>query len=351
MISGKKLIDWYYSKKRDLPWRHTRDPYHIWISEVILQQTRIDQGLPYYLRFVEHFPDIESLAKSDEQVVLKIWQGLGYYSRARNLHAAAKQILENHNGIFPESYDEIRRLKGLGDYSAAAVASLAFGHSYPVVDGNVIRLFSRLFAIDEPVDKKPARKKITDLACTMMAGLIPGDFNQAAMEFGALVCKPAMPLCDDCCMKTECRAFQLNIVGLLPFKSARITPRTRFFHYCPVTYSSGSEKRIFLRHRKEADIWKNLYDFPCIETADEKFPENLPELLFKGNENLLQSRPKEIFGPIQHILTHQRLVARFYWFDFSGEINLPYLSIPLDDVNKYPVPRLIDKFLRGQKFI
>ena len=220
------LEQWYNKNKRDLPWRRTRNPYHIWVSEIILQQTRINQGLDYYLRFLQKFPDIQSLAEAGEIEVLKIWQGLGYYSRARNMHAAAKEIMNLHKGIFPETYEEIRKLKGIGDYTAAAIASIAYGIPAPVVDGNVLRLFARFFGIKEPVDTEKGKKAVLEIAKQVINPRNPGDFNQAIMEFGALQCKP-LPDCRTCPLNSGCVAFKQKIVNYIFFAYIRTCFRSR----------------------------------------------------------------------------------------------------------------------------
>ena len=261
----KILSKWYDKNKRDLPWRRTKDPYRIWVSEIILQQTRIEQGWDYYLRFIEKFPDLHVLASAREEEVLKLWQGLGYYSRARNMHAAAKEIINLHHGKFPGTYEEIRRLKGIGDYTAAAISSIAFGIPSPVVDGNVCRFFSRYFGIGEPADTQKGKTAVREKAKEHISSEHPGDFNQAIMEFGALQCKP-VPDCMTCPLKTGCVAFQQKRIAEFPVKSKKQRVRTRYFHYLLIKTGKGKNHSVFLKKRTGNDIWKNLFDFPLIET-------------------------------------------------------------------------------------
>ena len=261
----KILAKWYDKNKRDLPWRRTKDPYRIWVSEIILQQTRIEQGWDYYLRFLEKFPILRALASAEEEEVLKLWQGLGYYSRARNMHAAAKEIMNLHQGIFPKTYEEIRKLKGIGDYTAAAISSIAFGIPSPVVDGNVLRLFSRFFGIRDPVDTQKGKTTVLEKAKELISPEHPGDFNQAIMEFGALQCKPT-PDCKTCPLKPGCVAFQQNRIAEFPVKSKKQRQRTRYFHYLFIITGKGKKRSVFLKKRTGNDIWKNLFDFPLIET-------------------------------------------------------------------------------------
>jgi len=236
MNFSRQLLSWYRKNKRDLPWRHTHDPYLIWLSEVIMQQTRIDQGLPYYEKFAKVYPTVAHLAAAGEQEVLKLWQGLGYYSRARNLHQAAKMIMELHGGSFPSTYSSIRSLKGVGDYTAAAIASISFGLSHPVADGNVLRFLARLYGITDPTDQPETKRHILDLANENIDHRHPGDFNQAMMEFGARVCTPANPDCCHCIFMTCCLAKARGLVGSIPARTVKTPVRKRFIHYLVVTF-------------------------------------------------------------------------------------------------------------------
>ena len=256
------LLDWYARHGRDLPWRRTRDPYRIWLSEVILQQTRVAQGMDYYLRFTERFPDVGSLAAAPEDEVLKLWQGLGYYSRARNLHAAARQVAARFGGVFPRSYDEVRSLRGVGDYTAAAVCSAAYDAPCAVLDGNVFRVLARLFDIDLPIDSTAGKRTFAELAQMRLDKRCPGRYNQAVMDFGALQCTPAQPGCADCPLASRCLALAAGTVAERPVKQSKTKVRDRWFNYLHVTCGD----RTLLRRRGEGDIWQGLYEFPMIET-------------------------------------------------------------------------------------
>lgn len=348
MTFTEVMLEWYGHNSRDLPWRRTNDPYLIWISEVILQQTRIVQGLAYYSRFIERFPTINDLAKAEEEEVLKTWQGLGYYSRARNLHSAAKNIMENHNGIFPASYEKLLKLKGIGEYTAAAIASIAYDKPYPVVDGNVLRFFSRYFGINTPIDTNAGKKQIYTKALSLIDKKQPGLFNQAIMEFGALQCKPGNPDCGKCLLKNKCLAFLEGSVERLPVKSKPKKQKARYFNYLVILSEKKKEKFLYLRKREGKDVWKNLYDFPMIET----FEEITEEKLFSSSEwmEICGDRQfRKIYQTHQykHILTHQLIFARFYIIQFDERRNLvlPYLLVPLEEIKKYPVSRLIEEFL------
>lgn len=257
------IIDWYKENKRDLPWRDTKDPYKIWISEIILQQTRVVQGYDYYCRFMEHFPDVETLAKASEDEVMKCWQGLGYYSRARNLHEAARTIAEK--GAFPVRYEEVRALKGVGDYTAAAICSFAYDMPYAVVDGNVYRVLSRWLGVEEPIDTGAGKKLYASLADEMMDKSRPALYNQAIMDFGALQCVPSSPSCLFCPLSDSCVALQKNLVGKLPWKSRKTKVLDRYFSYIYVRAGVHT----FIKRREAGDIWQNLYEFPLIETEQE----------------------------------------------------------------------------------
>jgi len=341
-----RLIDWYSEHKRELPWRETKDAYRIWISEVILQQTRIDQGSDYYHRFIEQFPDVTTLAAASEEEVLKVWQGLGYYSRARNLHQAARQIVSLHNGEIPSSYSGLIAMKGVGAYTAAAIASIAFGLPHAVVDGNVYRLLTRLFAIETPVDTPAGKKATAEIAQSLLPEEDPGGYNQAVMDFGSLICTPTQPRCGDCVLQEYCQAFAANAVSAYPVKIRKTRIRKRYFHYFHILHGD----RTYLQKRDRADIWKNLYEFPLIETEqDADFAQLEQSSSFRqlfGNLPTLQIDPPLI---LQHQLTHQLIHTRFYrvtipeeaQFTPPGEI----LSISQEALHIYPVSRLTHKYL------
>ena len=347
MRFDKRLAGWYKKNKRDLPWRKTKEPYPVWISEIILQQTRIDQGMEYYLRFLERFPGILELAGADEEEVLKLWQGLGYYSRARNLHAAAKQIMDLHDGIFPSGYDEIRRLKGIGDYTAAAIASISFGLPYPVIDGNVLRFFTRFFGIADPVDTQKGKTAVLKKALEYIDKTNPGDFNQAVMEFGALQCRPGIPDCTVCPLKKDCFAFWHHSIADFPVKSKRQPQRTRYFHYLVFTQNAKNKKFIYLKKRTGNDIWKNMFDFPVIETAKAvSLKKLISSPAWTGITGVV---PYSIVSEVKvhkHMLSHQVILARFYILELPPARRLPFLKVSLADLEQYPVPRLIERFMK-----
>jgi A/G-specific adenine glycosylase len=341
----EQLLTWYYENKRDLPWRHTKDPYLIWLSEIIMQQTRIEQGTPYYERFVSAYPTVHHLAAAAEQDVLKLWQGLGYYSRARNLHATAAAIARDYGGIFPGTFSDIRNLKGIGDYTAAAIASICFNMPHPVMDGNVLRFFSRLFGIRESIDLPGTKKKILAMAEVLIDQGNPGDFNQAMMEFGATVCTPANPDCLNCTFRKKCIAFSNHSVEELPVRNVKAGIRHRYLHYMVLTFTSKGKEFVYLNKRTGKDIWRNLYDFPCIEQSTGNGNQHLPEEEFKVLLKSVSADFKEFSGQYVHLLTHQKLHARFYRFHSGRMIDLPFMLIPLKDIFKYPIPKLIERYL------
>lgn len=324
---------WYEASGRDLPWRHTQDPYLIMLSELILQQTQVVQGMDYYLRFAERYPTAEALAKASEEEVMRMWQGLGYYSRARHLHAAAKQVAEA--GRFPDTYAEIRALPGIGDYTAAAVMSFAFGQPYAVVDGNVQRVLSRHFAIHEPIDTTQGKKLLKAIADELLDRQQPALYNQAIMDFGALLCKPAAPLCESCPLTGSCQALSEHTVSLLPVKAKRTAVRDRYLIYI---YTRTEDGQVLIRRRGSGDIWQGLFEFPLIE-ADA--PLSATEVAGR-----VGGSPTLICQDVRHQLTHQRLHADLY------VLTLPQvrpeaegLWIKEADLDQYAIPRLIEKLL------
>ena len=339
------IIDWYHQNKRDLPWRDTQNPYFIWLSEIILQQTRVDQGMPYYLRFRDTFPTVKHLAKADEEQVLKLWQGLGYYSRARNLHTTAKIVLKDYKGVFPRTYEDVLKLKGIGEYTAAAIVSFAFNIPRPVVDGNVFRVLSRLFGIETPIDSGKGKNEFYELAGKLLDEDRPAEFNQAIMEFGAVQCIPKNPNCDNCPFNQYCIALNTKKVELLPVKSKKTKQRNRFLNYIVINQGDYT----YLNKRTGNDIWKNLYDFPVIETQKAISENKLIQSkhwqdLFKEKTYVL----KTVSPEYKHVLTHQKIYARFF------EIDLPsdrkdgfgnFKKIPKKDLTGYAIPKLIDNYL------
>lgn len=349
MSFSKSILTWYFKNKRDLPWRNTRDPYRIWLSEIILQQTRVEQGLPYYEKFVERFPNVKALAKAPEDEVMKLWQGLGYYSRARNLHTAAKQVVEKFGRKFPSNYDEIISLKGVGEYTAAAIASFAFDLPYPVVDGNVFRILSRYFGISEPIDKPVTKKKFTTLAAELMIGFPPHDFNQAIMEFGARQCKPVSPDCGVCPLRQSCFAYTNDVISDLPVKEKKTKVRDRYFHYLIIS----SEKHFYIRKRRAKDIWEGLHDFPLIETTKAIKPEKL--IASADWKKMISSKAiiETISSEYKHLLSHQHIYTRFYHItEKSLKATLKegstLIKVNPTTFKKYAVPRVIERYLEGR---
>jgi len=340
-----KLIEWYKIHQRVLPWRGINDPYQIWISEIILQQTRVVQGLDYFTRFIERFPDVHSLSAADEQEVLKYWQGLGYYSRARNLHATARIIEKNFGGKFPEDYKSILSLKGIGEYTAAAIASFAFNAPYPVVDGNVFRFLSRFFAIEEPIDTAKGKKLFTELANRIMDKSQAGLFNQAIMEFGALQCIPASPDCTVCPFENQCMAYSSGKVNDFPVKCNKTKIKTIYLYY----FHIHSGNHIYIRKRKEKGIWQNLYEFPLIESET---PLEWEDLTGTSDFKALfpESEPVDfrlVLKNQKHVLTHRILYASFFEVTINKipESFSQLISIPSGAIDEYPIHRLMQIYL------
>lgn len=344
----KNLLDWYKIYKRDLPWRTTREPYLIWISEIILQQTRVAQGLPYYNAFIEKFPTLNALANASEDEVLKAWQGLGYYSRARNLHFAAQTIRDRYHGVFPTDFKHILALKGIGVYTASAIASFAFDQSHAVVDGNVYRVLSRFFDITLPIDSTLGKKYFEELALHLLPDKNPAIYNQAIMEFGALQCVPNNPNCAICPLRLDCLAFKNGTVNLRPVKNKKLKIRHRFFYYLACLNDSD---QILLNKRLNEDIWKGLYEFPLFES----------EKYLQSNELVqwlpITSKFKFVIETYQHQLTHQHLTVSFI-FTHSNETfnellqqNHDYLSVRQDDLADYAFPKVIESFLKKKALL
>lgn len=344
MVFSNTLTHWYLQNKRELPWRKSRDPYFIWLSEVMLQQTRVAQGLSYYLKFTTTFPTVFDLAKADESTVLKMWQGLGYYSRARNLHAAAKHIAFELNGEFPTSYLEIIKLKGIGDYTASAIASICFDEPTAVVDGNVYRVLSRYFGIYTSTNSSSGIKEFKSLAQSLIDVSQPGNFNQAIMDFGALHCKPQNPLCESCPFADSCVAFEKKLTKVLPIKDKKIKVKKRYFNFLVI---QTVDDKTILSERKGNGIWQGLYQFPLIETTQNISGEALISneefiSLFPEKSSILLFNKKEIV----HKLSHQHLYTQFWIVrpKTAFEANIDWA-----DVENYPVPVLIANFLKDFK--
>ena len=344
----RHLLNWYNENKRDMPWRETSDPYLIWVSEVILQQTRVAQGWDYYVRFTRRFPTVQSLASASEEEVLMEWQGLGYYSRARNMHAAARDIMDRFNGEFPTRYNDILSLKGIGEYTASAISSIAFNEPHAAVDGNVLRVIARLFAIADPVGASKGKKAVTGIARSLLPLDNPAAFNQAIMDFGSLVCTPAQPKCDECPLQDYCMGYSLKRPTDFPVSAKKKEPRKRYFHYFHILHNGST----YITRRVKQDIWKNLYEFPLVETSGHE-----------GLDHLLESPAfKELFAGIpilpvdppstfKHVLSHQLIHASFYRVVLSGKtaFNPPgeLLKIKRDQLGLYPIARLTRKYLES----
>lgn len=343
MSFQSEIINWYLKNKRDLPWRGTIDPYVIWLSEIILQQTRVEQGKPYFLKFLENYPTVKDFANAAEEQVLKLWQGLGYYSRGRNMLYTAKYVVENYGGQFPKSYSELIKLKGVGSYTAAAISSFSSNERQAVVDGNVYRVLARYFGIEEPINSNTGQKIFADLATELIADQEPAVYNQAIMEFGALQCKPKSPFCGECPVQIGCEAFKQKKVDQLPIKLKKVKIRKRWFNY----FVGISDDEILTKQRMPGDVWQHLYDFPLIETAEEasianeQFQAKVVELFGKQVElTVLESK--------KHILTHQIIYVQFFAIDnyivnFNQHTEIK--SAKINVFKQLPHPKIIGDFV------
>lgn len=341
MTFNSLILIWFDKSKRNLPWREQTNPYKIWVSEIILQQTRVKQGMNYYLLFCEKFPDIYSLANATEQEVLRLWQGLGYYSRARNMHYTAKQIVNERNGKFPSTYKELLQLKGIGEYTAAAIASIAFNECVSAIDGNAFRVFSRYFNIRLDISQSKTKRYFIELGNEIIDKKRPGDFNQAVMELGATVCLPQNPKCEICPLNNSCAALAYNTFSELPIKSKKNKMTNRYFHFLEI----GNHKEVLMIQRTESDVWKNLFTFPMLESPNEYFPQEIPHI-----------KPKDFTKTHQeiHILSHQRLYINFWKLkqsidsnsDFAKKLNAK--AYTHKELKKLPLPRPMEKFLNEE---
>lgn len=339
------LIKWYLRNKRDLPWRKTVDPYQIWLSEIMLQQTRVAQGMPYFFSFTQEFPTVKHLADASEEKVLKLWQGLGYYSRARNLHKTAQYISNDLNGIFPDSYKELLKLKGVGEYTAAAIASFSYNESVPVVDGNVFRVLSRYFDIESDIALPATKKEFAALAQELMPKDNPAIFNQAIMEFGALQCVPKSPDCSNCDFNTSCLALQKGKVNQLPVKSKKVKVTNRYFNYLILEDVDGNT---LIQKRSEKGIWHNLYEFPLLETeaivdfdvVSKKAKEEIfPSYTIIGIEDFAKST-------VVHKLSHQHLHIQFWKIKVKEKIEN---GVDSEKLKTFPFPIVIYNFIEKQE--
>ena len=335
------LIEWYLQNKRDLPWRNTTNPYLIWLSEIILQQTRVAQGMPYFYAFLESFPTVKELAIADEQQVLKLWQGLGYYSRARNLHQTAQYIANELDGVFPNSYAGLIQLKGIGEYTAAAIASFAYNEPVPVVDGNVFRVVSRYFGIESDISTGKTKKEFTALAAKLLSKEQPALFNQAIMEFGAMHCTPKNPDCENCIFNSSCVALQKGLVGQLPFKSKKIKIRKRYFNYIVLQDKKGNTK---IQQRTDKGIWHNLYEFPLFETTQEEGFETIAPLIKNDTDfgdsvvSIQEANPISLI----HKLSHQHLYIKFWKVTVNNTLTD---GVNPEQLRTFPFPIVIHNFI------
>lgn len=345
MSFSQKILEWYREHKRELPWRATTDPYKIWLSEIMLQQTRVAQGIPYYHKFLDAFPTVYDLAQAEEEKVLKLWQGLGYYSRARNLHATAKMVVDQHGGNFPNTYKELRSLKGVGDYTASAIASICFDVPEPVVDGNVYRVLSRYFGVDIPINSSKGVSYFKELARDVMNKENIRDYNQGIMEFGAIQCAPKKPYCLLCPLNESCEALKENKVDSLPVKLNKTKIKHRFFNYLIFL---DENKRTLLEQRKGKGIWQNLYQFPLFETDKAKDSTSLGNSIRKNNQfPSIKTVHLHNEIPVVHKLSHQHLHTRFWILEVSSSLEG---GIPWEKIHDFPVPVLIADFIKTFKF-
>ncbi|MFH6767628.1 A/G-specific adenine glycosylase [Gaetbulibacter aquiaggeris] len=346
MIFSKILNRWYSNNKRELPWRQTNNPYFIWLSEIILQQTQVSQGLPYYMSFIEEFPTVFDLAKAEESKVLKLWQGLGYYSRARNLHVTAKYIVKVLNGQFPNNYKDLLKLKGVGDYTASAIASICFNEVTAVVDGNVYRVLSRYFGIDTPINSSKGAKEFKQLAQEIIDQKDPATFNQGIMEFGATQCKPQNPDCESCPFQSSCVAFDRKMIHQLPVKNKLNKASKKHFNFLVIL---SKDQKTILEKRQGKGIWQNLYQFPLIESKKELVHKEI--IVALKDHEFLKGNIFEVSlfneTAILHKLTHQHLFTKF-WIISVDEIKREGISV--NDIHNYPVPILISNFIDDFNF-
>ncbi|NLR78739.1 A/G-specific adenine glycosylase [Chitinophaga eiseniae] len=342
----EKLLEWNRdTNTRSMPWKGEKNPYKIWLSEIILQQTRVEQGWPYYERFIQHYPTVKKLAAAPDEEVFRLWQGLGYYARCKNMLAAARQITNIHEGKFPDQYDQIKALKGIGPYTAAAIASFAFHLPYAVLDGNVFRVLARYFGIDTPIDSTAGKKQFDTLAQELLPKAHSAEYNQSIMDFGAVVCKPQQPACEECPLRKKCVARHQQLISLLPVKTKKLQIKKRYFNYLLLHYGND----IFIRKRTSNDIWQNLHEFILIETPGPSDATTLQSsTAFK---TILGSIPFELEGvsaPLKQQLTHQTIHSLFISLSVKQQPNLPdYTLVPRNSLHKYAFPKTITAFLES----
>lgn len=346
-VFSKKLLVWDNTiNQRTMPWKGEKDPYKIWLSEIILQQTRVEQGWPYYEKFIQNFPNIEALAAADDQYVFKLWEGLGYYNRCKNLLATARCITQEYNGKFPEKYDEIIALKGIGPYTAAAITSFAYDQPYPVLDGNVFRVLSRYLGLDTPIDSTEGKKLFSAKAEEVLDKKNPAQYNQAIMDFGATVCTPATPRCSDCLLQNTCIAFQNGIVNKLPIKEKTLTKKVRHFTW----FVLEVKDEIYIHQRTEKDVWQNLFEFYSIETESKSnwTKANLAETLEEqiGIKNVAIS---SISAEIKQQLTHQLIRAHIATCVLPQKPKaLQTEWISKKQITQYAFPKILKEFIDNE---
>lgn len=340
---NERLQDWYDHVARELPWRESKDPYRIWLSEIILQQTRVDQGLPYYERFVAAFPTVLGLASASEDAVMKLWEGLGYYSRARNLHFTAKYVARELNGKFPKTHEGLLALKGVGPYTAAAIGSIAFELPVAAVDGNVYRVLARYFGIETSIDETSTKREIAELSHAILNKNRPGDHNQSVMELGATVCLPKNPNCDSCPLKDSCVARRLEVQDKLPIRTKKVKVRDRFFYYS--VWMVGEE--VAISRRGEGDIWQGLYEFPLKESESRLSEAKIIDSLgVSSGQNVLL-----VSEEFKHILSHQRIFGRFVVLKLTEKPSEDFTWISKKELRRFAFPRLVNRFLERSDLV
>lgn len=341
-----QLLQWYKKHKRDLPWRQSRDPYKILLSEIILQQTRVNQGIKYYHKFVRQYPSIFDLANASADEVMNLWQGLGYYSRARNMHAAAKEIVAKYNGIIPDQYEQLIKLKGVGKYTAAAILSIAFNHPIPVVDGNVYRILSRYFGEKQSIDSSEGKKIFEKLALKIFNKENPGLHNQALMDLGAMICKPTNPICNDCPLKSNCIAYQNNTQKNYPVKDKKLKKTTRHFVFIIIKFQDS----VYIEKRFKNDIWRDLYQFPMLEYKEKPNDKIVIESMDQIISGINNTEIIYLSPDIRHILTHQIIYARFLHVNLKevGDSLKHLKMIRIDELEDFAFPRIISRYIDSQ---
>ena len=343
---SNQLLKWASTQDRPMPWKGEKNPYLIWLSEIILQQTRVAQGLPYFQNFAKNYPTVKDLADAPEDDVMKLWQGLGYYSRARNLHATAKHIAYELNGAFPKTYKDILLLKGVGPYTAAAIASFAYNLPHAVVDGNVYRVLSRIFGIETPIDTTTGKKEFTKLADELIDIKKAGKYNQAIMDFGATLCTPKLPKCTKCPFNTNCQALKNKTIDKLPIKSKKMVKKERHFHYLILNHDG----HLWLNKRTKKDIWQNLYEFPLIEFSEKKEQSDVKKHVIW--QSILENKDFSIIKiskPYRQVLTHRKIIATFWEIKLEEVIDEnDFLKIEKNNLKQFAFPKVIIQYLQDK---